>query len=420
MAGQDFFRSVQAILADAVRRLGYSDNVYRILRNPRRTLEVQIPVQMANGKVETFLAYRSQHVAIGGPYKGGVRIHPSVTKEEVEALAILMTLKNAVLDLPFGGAKGGIIADPVTLNGGEKESLCRGYVRGLRDMLGPDKDIPAPDVNTNERMMGWMLDEYLKTQREIDLTAFTGKSPVIGGVVGRTGATGLGVFMAMREACKIQRKELAGLRVAIQGFGNVGRHFAMAAAAHGAQVIAVTDVAGGVYAPTGLSVPDLAAHVAQTGSVRDFPGAAAISNAELFALPVDVLVPAALENQIDAAIARTVRAPMVVEAANGPTTPDGHRILVEHGILVVPDILANAGGVTVSYFEWVQGKQGGLKWPVAKVQRQLSQYMSRAFGAVHAVAGEYATDLREAACLLAVQRIAEGMLERGWLPSLAP
>jgi len=417
MTGQEFFRDTQETIRRAVEKLGHSENVYKVLRNPRRTLEVHIAVTMPDGSVETFLGYRSQHAAVFGPFKGGVRFHPNVTKEEVEALAMLMTLKNAVLGLPYGGAKGGVICDPTTLPASVVEQIARGYVRGLKDMLGPEKDIPAPDVNTNSRIIGWMLDEYLKQSNVIDFSVFTGKSLNLGGIEGRTGATGLGIAYVTREACRVRGIDLRGARVAVQGFGNVGRGAVEALTSMGAKVVAVTDITGGVYREGGLDVPALAAYAQANRGVAGFPQADPITNEQLFALPVDVLVPAALEGQITAEVAAKVQAPIVVEGANGPTTPEGAAVLADRGILHVPDILANGGGVTVSYFEWVQGQQGGLRWSKRAVQRRLDRYMTEAFAAVLSYSQRYNVSMRDGAYLYAVDRLATGMIERGWVPA---
>lgn len=418
MKGSEFFRDTQETILRAVSSLGYSENIYKLLRNPRRTLEVHITATMPDGSLETFLGYRSQHAAVFGPYKGGIRFHQSVTKEEVEALSMLMTIKNAILGLPYGGAKGGVICDPLTLPPSTVEQIARGYVRGLKDMLGPKKDIPAPDVNTNPRIIAWMLDEFLKIAPELDFSVFTGKSLNIGGIEGRTGATGLGVAFSVREACRVRNIDLRGATVAIQGFGNVGRGFAHSIAQMGAKVVAVTDASGGAFNPAGLDLLTLVAHQESTGSVKDYPGGDAITNEELFALPVDVLVPAALEGQIDETVAATVRAPIIAEGANGPTTPEGSRVLHDRGIMQVPDVLANGGGVTVSYFEWVQGRQGGLRWPQRKVERYLDRYMVIAFNAVLAMSEKHKVSMREGANLFAVDRLAKGMVERGWVRSL--
>lgn len=417
MTGQEFFRDTQETIRAAVATLGHSENVYKVLRNPRRTLEVHIAVTMPDGSIETFLGYRSQHAAVFGPYKGGVRFHPNVNKEEVEALAILMTLKNAVLGLPYGGAKGGVICDPTTLPAGVVEQIARGYVRGLKDMIGPEKDIPAPDVNTNSRIMGWMLDEYLKQTNAIDFSVFTGKSLNLGGIEGRTGATGLGVAYVTREACRVRGINLRGARVAVQGFGNVGRGAVQSLSAMGAKVVAVTDVTGGVYRAEGLDVPALSAYAQANRGVAGFPGGDPLTNEELFSLPVDVLVPAALEGQITAEVAAKVQAPVIVEGANGPTTPEGAKVLADRDILHVPDILANGGGVTVSYFEWVQGQQGGLRWSERQVHRRLDRYMTDAFNAVLSYSQRYNVSMRDAAYLYAVDRLATGMIERGWVPN---
>ncbi len=415
MNGVEFFRDTQETIYSAVQRLGHADSVYKILRYPRRTLEVNIAVTMPNGTTETFLGYRSQHAAVFGPYKGGVRFHPNVTKDEVEALSMLMTLKNAVLGLPYGGGKGGVICDPTSLEDATVEQIARGYVRGLKDMLGPHKDIPAPDVNTNAKIIGWMLDEFLKIGPELDFSVFTGKTTNLGGIEGRTEATGLGVAFAVREACRVRGINLSEARIAVQGFGNVGKGFAQAINRMGAKVVAVSDISGGVYNPNGLDLAALEAHQAAHRGVRGFPGADSITNAELFALPVDVLVPAAMEGQITAEVANSVRAPIIAEGANGPTTPEGAKVLFDRGIMQVPDILANGGGVTVSYFEWVQGRQGGLRWSLRAVERRLDRYMTEAFQAVHSYSQGHSVSMREAAFLFAVDRLAKGMIERGWI-----
>lgn len=402
----------------ALQRLGYGDNAYKILRHPRRTLEVHIMVTMDDGRLETFLGYRSQHAALLGPYKGGIRIHPDVDKEETEALAMLMSLKSAVLDLPYGGGKGGIIADASKLSPREKEALVRGYIRGLRDTIGPKKDIPAPDVGTDARAISWMLDEYLKMHNEIDFAVFTGKKTNMGGVEGRGDATGLGVSYVVREACNRRGIDATKATAAVQGFGNVGQGSAKSLQRLGLKVVAVTDVYGGVQNPDGLDIPALIQWVNEKKSVVGFPGTTPLTNEELFALPVDVLVPAALANQITAEVARTIKAPIVAEGANGPTTTEGARILHERGIMVIPDILANGGGVTVSYFEWVQSQQGGLRWPLAEVEQRLDNYMSNAFRYVWNMAEKHSCSMREAAFMHAVDRLAHAMLERGWIDSL--
>lgn len=418
MENATFLDDVRAQILTAVERLGYSINIYKYLRSPRRTLEVHIPVIMDDGRLETYLGYRSQHAALFGPYKGGIRIHQDVTKDEVEALAILMSLKNTVLDLPYGGGKGGIICDPRSLSEREKERLSRGYIRGIKDMIGPRKDIPAPDVNTNPRVIGWMLDEFLKTHHEIDFAAFTGKRTNIGGIEGRGEATGLGVAYTVREACRRLKIDLTRATVAIQGFGNVGQGTARSLAGMGARIVAVTDVSGGAYNPHGLDVETLVAHVAGTGSVTMCSGSEPITNAELFALPVDVLVPAAMENQITDQVARTVKARIVAEGANGPTTPEGQQVLAANGVLVIPDILANGGGVTVSYFEWAQAEQGGLKWSLAEVQQRLDTYMTTAFRNVWDMSRRHKVSMHDAAFMYAVDRLAHAMVERGWLGSV--
>lgn len=418
MSGASFFQDTQETIRLAVERLGFHERVHKVLRNPRRTLEVHIMVNMPDRSIETFLGYRSQHVSVFGPYKGGVRFHPSVNKEEVMALAILMSLKNSVLGLPYGGGKGGVICDPTKLDPSTVEAIARGYVRGLKDMIGPYKDIPAPDINTNAEIMGWMLDEYLKLSHDQDFSAFTGKTTNLGGIEGRTPATGLGVAFCVREACRLRGIALDSAKIAVQGFGNVGRHFAFAVASMGAKVVAVTDYNGGLYNPNGLDLVKLVAYADANRGIKGFAEADAIANTELFGLPVDVIVPAALEGQIDGRVADIIKAPLIVEGANGPTTPEGAKVLHDRGIMQVPDILANGGGVTVSYFEWVQGRQGGLKWPLRKVERQLETYMVHAFEAVHSMGEKHKVSMREGAYLHSVDRLAKGMVERGWIKSL--
>jgi len=418
LSGTSFFQDTQDTIRLAVERLGFHERVHKVLRNPRRTLEVHIMVNMPDGSIETFLGYRSQHVSVFGPYKGGVRFHPSVNKEEVMALAILMTLKNSVLGLPYGGGKGGVICDPTKLQEATVESIARGYVRGLKDMIGPYKDIPAPDINTNARIMGWMLDEYLKVSHDQDFSAFTGKTTNLGGIEGRTQSTGLGVAFCVREACRLRGISLESAKIAVQGFGNVGRHFAEAVAGMGAKVVAVTDYNGGLYNQNGINLVTLGKYADEHRTIKGFTDAEEIANTEIFSLPVDVLVPAALEGQIDGRVADTIRAPLIVEGANGPTTPEGAKVLHDRGIMQVPDILANGGGVTVSYFEWVQGRQGGLKWPLRKVERQLETYMVTAFRAVNEISQRHQVSMREGAFLHSINRLAHGMVERGWIKSL--
>lgn len=418
MSENTLLHAVREEIRQAVDYLGLNPNIYKYLRSPRRTLEVHIPITMDDGSMETFLGYRSQHAAVFGPYKGGIRIHQDVTKDEVEALAILMTLKNTVLDLPYGGAKGGIICDPRDLSEAEKERLCRSYVRGIRDMIGPRKDIPAPDINTNPRVIGWMLDEFLKTTDEINFAAFTGKRTTISGIEGRDDATGLGVAYCIREACRELKVDLRRATIAIQGFGNVGQGAAKSLARLGAKVVGVTDVTGGVYNSKGLDLHGLIVYTERNRGVAGFPGSDPLTNEQLFTLDVDVVVPAALENQITGEVAETIRAKIVAEAANGPTTTEGHKVLAHRDILCIPDILCNGGGVTVSYFEWAQTEQGGLKWSLAEVEHRLDTYMTTAFRRVWNTARRHDTTMPGAAFLYAVERLAEGMIERGWVHNI--
>lgn len=398
----------------AVQSLGLEPAVYEILKQPRRFVEVAVPVEMDDGTVRVFTGYRSQHNDALGPCKGGIRFHPSVKPDEVKALSAWMTIKCSLMGLPFGGAKGGVACDPRELSPRELEELSRGYVRALVHVLGPDVDIPAPDVYTNPQVMAWMVDEFVRITQRSAFGMITGKPPVIGGSVGRVEATGRGVVIAAREILRRLGSDLAGSTVVVQGFGNVGSVAALLASRAGARVVAVSDSRGGVHAPGGLDVEEVLRHKDLTGSVAGLPGARPVSNEELLTLPCDVLVPAALENVLHEGNAWSVQARLVVEAANGPTTPEGDAILQRRGIVVVPDVLANAGGVTVSYFEWVQNLQG-YYWSEDEVNGQLEQFMARACDTVWRMAAEHRTSLRDAAYLAALRRLAEAMRVRGWL-----
>lgn len=413
-AAVNALESVRAELREAVTALGLGNGVYEILKSPQRFLEVSVPLVRDDGRLEVFTGYRSQHNDALGPAKGGLRFHPDVTADEVRALSIWMTIKCALLGLPFGGGKGGVVCDPGELSPRELEALSRGYLRAIARFIGPDKDIPAPDVHTNPQVMAWMVDEFARLAQHNAFGALTGKPVVLGGSLGRVEATGRGCIIAVREACRRRGIDLRGARVAVQGFGNVGAAAALLAHEEGARVIAVSDSRGGVHHPEGLDPRRLSEHKARTGRVAGFPGAEAVSNEELLELPCDILIPAALENQIHAGNAPRVRARIVAEAANGPTTPEADAILFQRGILVIPDVLANAGGVTVSYFEWVQNLYG-YYWSEAEVNERLEQMMRRAFAQVYDLAREQAIGLRKAAYRVAVRRVAEAMRLRGWL-----
>ncbi len=417
-AGADPMEAVRWQLRRAVDRLGLEEAVYEILERPRRFLEVSVPVVRDDGRVQVFVGYRSQHNDALGPTKGGIRFHPDVTPEEVKALSAWMTIKCSLLGLPFGGGKGGVVCNPKEMSPREVEELSRGYIRAIAQFIGPDKDIPAPDVYTNAQVMAWMVDEFSRIAQANAFGVITGKPVAVGGSLGRTEATGRGCVVTVREACKRLGFPLAGATAVVQGFGNVGAAAALLAHAEGARVVAVSDSRGGIYCPAGLDPRQVLAHKERTGSVVGFPGCMPVTNEQLLELPCDVLIPAALENQITAENAGRIRARLVAEAANGPTTPEADEILFQRGITVIPDVLANAGGVTVSYFEWVQNLYS-YYWTEAEVNERLEQMMTAAFGRVWDMHLEQGVSLRDAAYMVAVRRLAEAMRVRGWLGRVA-
>ncbi|MGD9496300.1 MAG: Glu/Leu/Phe/Val dehydrogenase [Armatimonadota bacterium] len=402
-------------LDEAAALLDLDPGIHAKLRKPRRAVMVSVPTRMDDGRYEVFLGYRVQHNMDRGPCKGGIRYHPCVTFDEVTALAMWMTWKCAVVNIPYGGAKGGVVCDPTRMSEGELERMTRRFVSELIEVIGPEQDIPAPDVATNERTMGWLMDTYSMQVGYSVPAVVTGKPVCIGGSLGRAQATGRGIVFVAREALATLGLPVQGARCVVQGFGKVGGAFAELIVELGARVIAASDVSGGVYNPAGLSIPDLLGHVRRTGYVAGFPGGDAISNEELLTLECDVMVPAALENVFTAENAAQVRARVIVEGANGPTTPEAHRILVDRGVFVVPDILANAGGVTVSYFEWCQGLQQ-LFWSEEEVNRRLEAVMVTAYNEVYSCACRHNTDLRSAAMVVAVGRVAEAIKWRGIYP----
>jgi len=408
------FRIVQGQLKAAVDHLQLGEDVYEFLKEPMRVVEVAIPVHRDDGHLTTFIGYRAQHTDAIGPTKGGIRFHPDVTVDEVKGLSMWMTFKTSVMGLPYGGSKGGVICNPAELSMRELEELSRGYVQRLAAVLGPELDIPAPDVNTNPKVMGWMLDEYDKVRGQNTPGFITGKPLVLGGSAGREAATGRGVVFVIVEAMKRLGIEPKGARAAIQGFGNVGSYTAQFLHERGVRVVAVEDVRGGAYNPEGLDVPALIQYAHRTGSVKGFPGSGPIGTRDLFTLDVDVIVPAALENQITSAVARDVKARIIAEAANGPTTPDGDDILHKKDVFIIPDILCNAGGVTVSYFEWVQNTQG-FYWTEEEVNTRLERMMVTAFDHVYQMHVDRKVSMREAAYIIAVHRVAEACEARGWL-----
>ncbi len=400
---------------EAAAHLDLDKGTLNFLRHPRRELTVNFPVTMDDGDIRMFTGHRVHHSMGRGPTKGGLRYHQDVTLEEVRALAMWMTWKCAVVNIPYGGAKGGVIVDPRDLSENELRRLTRRFATEISILMSPEGDIPAPDVGTNAQTMAWIMDTYSMHRGYSVPAVVTGKPVPIGGSLGRAEATGRGVVLCTLEALKHLDMPVEGTRVVVQGFGNVGSVAAHLLEQQGAKVIAVSDVYGGIYNSKGLDVSALLAHVEETGKVIEFDGADAVTNAELLALECDVLVPAALENQLYADNAGAVKAKLVAEGANGPTTPGADRILRDKGVFVIPDILCNAGGVTVSYFEWVQGLEWNF-WSEAEVNKRLEEIMVNAFEGVLQTALERDLDMRTAAQVLAISRVAEAVMIRGVYP----
>lgn len=405
----------QEQLDDVAALIGLNDAIHSYLREPKRILEVSVPTRMDDGGFKMFKGFRVQHNLSRGPSKGGIRFHPGVTLDEVKALAMWMTWKCALVNIPFGGAKGGVICDPKSLSEQELENLTRRFTSEISIIIGPEKDIPAPDVYTTPQIMAWIMDTY-SMQRGYSIPGVvTGKPISIGGSLGRDKATARGCLYVVDEAMDEKGIPVEGARVAIQGFGNAGMFAAELMAERGYSIVAVSDSHGGVFNAQGLDIRGVAAHKAETGSVSGFAGADPISNAELLERDCDVLVPAALENVITAENAPRIKAKIVAEAANGPTTPQADRILYDRGIMVLPDILANAGGVTVSYFEWVQDLQENF-WEEAEINARLHRIMTHAFRETHAAATRMSVDMRRGAYALAVSRVADATKLRGLYP----
>ena len=400
----------------ATEHLAIDDNIIEFLRYPRREFTVNFPVRRDNGKVDMFTGYRVHHSTVLGPSKGGIRYSTDVTLDEVRALAMWMSWKCALVNIPYGGAKGGVIVNPKELSQAELERLTRRYASELIPLISPHSDIPAPDMGTNEQVMAWIMDTYSRTAGYSVPAIVTGKPIIIGGSQGRTEATGRGVIIAMMESLK-QRGQgnRTDISVVIQGFGNVGSNAAVYAHELGFRVIAVSDVNGGVYNPDGLDIPEVRDYCQENGGVMHYPGGEPVSNADLLTLPCDILIPAAMEGQITASNASDIQADIIVEAANGPTTPDADDILNDRGIMIVPDILANAGGVIVSYFEWVQDLQA-FSWDKDEVFRQLQRIMVRAYDETSNMAEKHHVDMRMAAQMTAILRVAEAMKTRGFYP----
>jgi glutamate dehydrogenase (NAD(P)+) len=397
----------------AADHLGLDEGIREVLRRPDREMTVAIPVQMDNGALRVFTGYRVQHNFSRGPCKGGIRYAPDVNLDEVRALAAWMTWKCAVVDVPFGGAKGGVICDPRKLSKSELERITRRYTAGILDILGPDRDVPAPDVNTNEQTMAWLMDTYSMHVRKTTTAVVTGKPIALGGSRGRTEATGRGVMIICRESLKRLGLRPENSRVVVQGSGNVGGIGAMLLHREGYKIVSMSDMYGAIYNERGLDVPAVLAHLKKSGRLDGFPGATAIkSGQEALELPCEVLVPAATENQITSQNVERIKAKLIVEGANGPCTAVASQALDGRGVLVVPDILANAGGVTVSYFEWVQDRMGYF-WTEERVNTSLEQIMVKSFADVDQVAQKHKVSMRIAAYILAIDRVASVYRMRG-------
>jgi len=399
----------------AAERLDLSPGLRKVLREPKRQLTVHFPVKMDNGEVEVFTGYRVQHNLSRGPAKGGIRYHQNVTLDEVKALAMWMTWKCAVVGIPFGGGKGGVIVDPKQLSLRELEGMTRRYATEISIIIGPEKDIPAPDVNTNSQTMAWIMDTYSMHVRYTSPAVVTGKPIALGGSEGRNEATAQGAVYTLLDAAKHLGMEVPKCRVAVQGFGNAGAIAAQLLYAQGSKIIAVSDSTGGIYRPEGFDPNSVLAWKKEHNSVLGFPGTRDITNEELLELDCDILVPAALENQITARNAGRIQARLIGEAANGPTTPEADEILYKNGKFVIPDILCNAGGVTVSYFEWVQDLERDF-WDVSAVNAKLRSIMVKAFASTLEMSLREKVNMRTAAYMLAVQRVADATSLRGLYP----
>jgi len=412
MAGKSIFGAMLEEFDEAARLLQLDPGIWEILTHPKRQVTVSCPVLMDNGRIQVFTGYRVQYNITLGPAKGGIRYHPDVSLDEVTALAAWMTWKCAVAGIPFGGGKGGIVCDPSKMSPRELEALTRRYVAEIIDLIGPDKDVPAPDVNTNEQVMAWVMDTYSMHVGTTITSVVTGKPIEMGGSLGRREATGRGVMIVTREAVKHLEFDMIDATVAVQGFGNVGSVSAQLLQRIGAKVVAVTDWKGGVYNAKGLDIGKLIEWTAEHKTVAGFPQAEALAGEQIFGLDVDIFIPAALENQITINNAPEIKAKIVVEGANGPTTPEAHRHLHERGVFVIPDILANSGGVTTSYFEWVQDRHGYF-WRESEVNDRLEHKMVESFNSVLRTSLKYKCDMRTAAYIDAISRVATVTKLRG-------
>jgi glutamate dehydrogenase (NAD(P)+) len=406
------FEAMMSRFDYAAQRLSLDPGLYKLLRSPEKQIIVSVPIVRDSGEVEVFTGYRVLYNTSRGPAKGGIRFDINVTLDEVKALAAWMTWKCAVVNIPFGGAKGGVVCDPPNLSLHELERITRRYTSAIIETLGPDSDVPAPDVNTNERMMAWIMDTYSMHKRHTVTAVVTGKPVELGGSLGRREATGRGCMLVTREALKRLGMAIQGTRVAVQGFGNVGSIAAQLMEELGLTVVAVSDKSGGIYHPKGLRIKDVQQHVRQHRFLAEYKEAEHIPNDQVLTLDCDVLVPAALENVITSQNARDIKARIICEGANGPTTANADRILEEKGVFVIPDILANAGGVTVSYFEWVQDR-GGYFWDLETVNQRLERIMVQSFDEVAAMAAKHSVNTRIGAYMQAIQRVAEVHQLRG-------
>lgn len=409
----DILSSTRAVVKTALEKLGYPEEVFELFKDPIRMMTVRIPVRMDDGSIKVFTGYRAQHNDSVGPTKGGVRFHPDVTEDEVKALSIWMSLKAGIVDLPYGGGKGGIICDPREMSFRELEGLSRGYVRAISQIVGPTKDIPAPDVFTNSQIMAWMMDEYSRIDEFNSPGFITGKPIVLGGSHGRESATAKGVTICINEAAKKRGIDVKGASVIIQGFGNAGSFLSKFLHDAGAKVVGISDAYGALYDAEGLDIDYLLDRRDSFGTVTKLFNNT-ITNKELLEKECDILVPAAVENQITEENAHNIKAGIVVEAANGPTTMEATKILTERGILLVPDVLASAGGVTVSYFEWVQNNQG-YYWSEEEIDKKLHEIMIKAFNSIYNTAETRRVDMRLAAYMIGVRKMAEASRFRGWV-----
>lgn len=407
------YEIVKKQIDTAAAKLQLPEHVTELLKRPKRVLSVSFPVRMDDGSVRIFEGYRSQHNDAVGPTKGGIRFHPDVTIDEVKALSMWMTFKCGVVGLPYGGGKGGVIVDPRTLSKGELERLSRAFMEAIADIVGPERDIPAPDVYTTPQIMGWMMDTFSRLRGHNCPGVITGKPIIIGGSQGRNAATAQGCVYAIQSALEDIKLPIEKAKVAVQGFGNAGRIAARLLTDLGATVVAVSDSRGGIYDANGLDL-DRVEQLKDEATILDYGASYHISNEKLLELGVDILIPAALENVITQENAPRVKARIIAEAANGPTTPEADAILNKNGTIVIPDILANAGGVTVSYFEWVQNLMN-YYWSEEEVLEKLQVNMVKSYNAVRDLAKEYGTDLRTAAYMISLQRVTEAMRARGWV-----